>query len=687
MNIQLLSQPGPADLPAYLSNGLIGLRVGAIPPLRHSAAVAGYVDVAPQSRAEAAARPPYPLALDLALEHRWLSLQPERAQFIGQSYDWSCGELVSRFRMVGEAAVATVEMTQFCSRTHPTVVAQELVVTLDAPGKLRVTLGLDAGAAPGRPLLREGPSPANRGHYDGAVLWESANGRSQLGAAFICVADAAWQRHEAHMSAHATPAAQFAVDAEAGRSYRVWQISSLVPGNLHSQPDRQAMRLAHAAAIQLGFAQLRAANRAAWAELWRGRVLLHGAGARWQRNADAACFYLHTSVHPASLNGVGLFGTNLWPNYHNFNGHTFWDIDTFVVPPLILTAPDAARALLAFRARGVPAARVHAALNGYQGLQFPWEAGQHGEEVLPPDHAHLLSEQHISLDVAHAFAQYARATGAPIFLREQAWPILRGVAEWIASRVRQTARGYEILGVTGIDEGRVWVDNSVWINAGAITVLREAAACAEKIGYRAPPRWRAIADRLALPRDEASGGLLNYDGFTVAGEHASCPDAMLAYFPGLLQTDAATEQATYQQRLAWSRPAVGYPMHSPLQGVFAARLGERELALDLFERGFGDFVFGPFALVDEYSSRFTETKEKVGPYLAHCGGFLLSCLYGLPGLALRADDPATWPARPVILPAGWEAIEVERIWVQGEPMHLRAEQGGRCQLTPQSTSA
>jgi hypothetical protein len=34
------------------------------------------------------------------------------------------------------------------------------------------------------------------------------------------------------------------------------------------------------------------------------------------------------------------------------------------------------------------------------------------------------------------------------------------------------------------------------------------------------------------------------------------------------------------------------------------------------------------------------------------------------------------------LPAGWEAIEVDRLWVRGQPMRLVAQQGQMATLTP-----
>ena len=34
-----------------------------------------------------------------------------------------------------------------------------------------------------------------------------------------------------------------------------------------------------------------------------------------------------------------------------------------------------------------------------------------------------------------------------------------------------------------------------------------------------------------------------------------------------------------------------------------------------------------------------------------------------------------WCGGPISLPAGWESIEAERIWVRGKPMRLTAPQG------------
>jgi hypothetical protein len=119
-------------------------------------------------------------------------------------------------------------------------------------------------------------------------------------------------------------------------------------------------------------------------------------------------------------------------------------------------------------------------------------------------------------------------------------------------------------------------------------------------------------------------------------------------------------------------------MLSALLGVYAARVGDRERSLELFERGYAAFVVDPFSITTEYDRQKFPEQPVAGPFTANLGGFLLSCLYGLPGLRLGDGDPETWCRRPVVLPAGWEAIEVDRIWARDREGRLSASHGAEC---------
>jgi hypothetical protein len=431
-----------------------------------------------------------------------------------------------------------------------------------------------------------------------------------------------------------------------------------------------------AAGQRRGFEALRQENRAIWADLWKGRVLLDGAATRWQAFTDAAYFYLHSSVHPSSPSSTSLFGLAQWHNYHYYRGHVMWDIETFCVPPVLLTNPAAARAMLDYRSERLSAARQNARLNGYLGLQFPWESSPlMGEEAAPADAAAAQFEHHVSMDVAFAFAQFAHATGDQEFTSHQAWQVLKGVAEWIESRAIRTGRGYEIHGVTGVAEKKNPVDNNAFVNMSAIVVLREAAALAKRLNKPVPAGWLNIADRLLVPVDERSNVILNHDRYDPNEEKGETPEALAGLFPYGYQPGAAVEEATLAFYLDLAPKYVGAPMLSALLGVWAARLGHRERSMDLFERGFGDFILEPFTQADEYAASVFPEQPRAGPMFANLGGFLTGCLFGLTGLSLGPDKPSTWCQRPVTMPAGWDGVEVERIWVRGRPARFIARQG------------
>ena len=116
-------------------------------------------------------------------------------------------------------------------------------------------------------------------------------------------------------------------------------------------------------------------------------------------------------------------------------------------------------------------------------------------------------------------------------------------------------------------------------------------------------------------------------------------------------------------------------MLSALYGAWAARTGDRELALKLLDEGYGQFCVGRFLQTLEYrADRFPE-QPQAGPFFANIGGFLISLLFGFTGIEPDSGDPASWCKRPVVLPAGWSSIEIERVWVHGQAMKLVARHG------------
>lgn len=661
----------PGMQPAYLANGLVGLRIGANPLCGATALLNGFVGVHEANALEAYAYAPYPVGADLALNGIWLSARQDGFTFREQSYDFACGELTSRFDVSLSGVTAHVEVLTFCSRSLPTITAQEITLTVDAPVKLTLRAKLDPRGLPGRSLLRSMP----REGVDAVLQWESRGGIATCGAAFI----------SEYLGEHLLSAKRnnwgyeddfevkdYLIDARPGETYRLRQLGSLAPSLMHAEPHWQAMRLVAMAAWQ-GYDKVRADNRAAWQELWQGRIIALGAGDHWQQVLDAAYFYLHSTVHQATPSSVAPFGLGQRDHYL---GHVFWDTETFMYPPVLLTAPHAARAMMDYRSRMLQSAKYNAALYGYRGLQFPWQSGNHGGEVTPIWAFGGSAEIHINLDVAFAFAQYCHASGDELFIRQQAWPVLEGVAEWLMSRVTETARGYEIRHVVGIDEGLENVHNNAYTNMASIVILREASALAKRLGFTPPPTWLAVAERIFIPIDSELGIIRKHDSYTYTG--GMCvPETLAAFFPLNFSYDKTIDEATIDYHLELAQTYLGMPMLSALLGVYAARRGKREFSRQLFEAGIFPHLAETFMQFSEGSADCQIFSSTPTPFLSNPAGMLMACYYGFTGLELGPGDPQSWCKHPVVMPEGWDGIEVEHIWVRGQRAHLRAMHGAQ----------
>lgn len=682
INPPAVTGAGRRELPAYVSNGLIGLRVRDAPLTPGMTLLSGYSGEHYERQIEAAAVAPYPIAGDIAVNGVWLYDEPHRVSNLRQAYDFSSGELTSRFTFQTEDASAQVEVLTFCSRADPTLVCQEVSITADQGCGLGLRAIVDARGADGRALRHSRVTPGEpEASTDGTLLWESAGGLSTCGLAFVTqLLGAGDQEARRPPLRDQRLVTEYGFRARAGRPVRLRQIASLVPQALHALPDQQAARLAARAAND-GFDKIRQRNRAAWDGLWKGRIRLEGAGDHWQSLADAAFFYLNSSVHASSPASTSIFGLATWRDYHYYFGHVMWDIEAFAVPALCMLQPAAAEALLDYRSSRLGGAWQNARLMGRRGIQFPWEsAPTSGQEAAPLPGTAAWREDHVSLDVAHAFTLYADVTGDREFLRRRAWPVLAGVSEWITTRVTRTRDGYAIKESMGIAERENPVDNAAFTNMAAVVVLREAVRVAGELALPADPLWARIADGLALPmRGKA---VVSHDAYRVDEEKGATPDPLMGVFPFGYRLDPAEEKATLELYLGMARDYIGSPMLSALYGAWAARLGDRRLALKLLDEGYAQFCTGRFLQTLEYRADRFPDQPQAGPFFANIGGFLTGLLLGFTGLRPGPGAPDTWVERETVLPEGWTSIEVDRLWIRGQAMRLIARQGEMARLVP-----
>jgi trehalose/maltose hydrolase-like predicted phosphorylase len=286
----------------------------------------------------------------------------------------------------------------------------------------------------------------------------------------------------------------------------------------HELPDASRALTGLRAAEEAGFEQLLREQRREWADRWEAADVRIDGDDELQRAVRFALFHLMASVAEEGETALGARGLS-GPGYR---GHVFWDTDVFVLPFLAATRPQAARTILEYRVRRLPAARAAARALGRAGARFPWESARTGREVTPSqtrmpngEVIPILTgklEEHIVADVAWAAACYLDWTGDEEFLEGPGRELIVETARYWASRVRVDAEGRgHIDDVIGPDEYHEGVDDNAFTNVMARWNLRRAAALAGTGDER--ESWLDLAERIVDGYDERTGLYEQFAGF------------------------------------------------------------------------------------------------------------------------------------------------------------------------------
>ncbi len=205
-----------------------------------------------------------------------------------------------------------------------------------------------------------------------------------------------------------------------------------------------------------------------------------------------------------------------------YDGHAFWDTETFVLPVLTYTTPDAARDALRWRHGTLDKARDRATVLGLSGASFPWRSinGDETSAYWPAGTAAF----HVNSAVADAAIRYVNATQDDEFEASCGAELLVETARlWMTLGHHNGLGEFRIDGVTGPDEYSAIVDNNVYTNLMAQRNLWGAADAAERqpavatasaVTAEEIASWRKAADTMFLPYDKHLGVHPQSDGFT-----------------------------------------------------------------------------------------------------------------------------------------------------------------------------
>jgi alpha,alpha-trehalose phosphorylase len=227
------------------------------------------------------------------------------------------------------------------------------------------------------------------------------------------------------------------------------------------------------------------------------------------------CLQASARAEQRAIPAKGLTGSG-------YDGHTFWDSETFVLPLLTYTAPNAACNALRWRHSTLDLARERASVLGLKGAVFPWRTirGQECSGYWPAGTAAF----HINADIADAVVRYQAATDDTEFERDAGVELLVETARlWRSLGHHDGAGRFRIDGVTGPDEYSAIADNNVYTNLMAQRNLRAAADAAERhadlasalgVDNEEAAEWRDAADAMLVPYDEELEVHQQAEGFT-----------------------------------------------------------------------------------------------------------------------------------------------------------------------------
>ncbi|MDP9134865.1 MAG: family 65 glycosyl hydrolase, partial [Actinomycetota bacterium] len=306
---------------------------------------------------------------------------------------------------------------------------------------------------------------------------------------------------------------------EAGQPLRIVKLLAYGWSSQRTLPSvRDQVEAALSSAKRTGWEGLRRSQREYLDDVWdRADVELDGDPAL-QQAVRFSFFHVLQAAARAENRAIpakGLTG-------RGYDGHSFWDMDTFTVPVLTYTVPDAAADALRWRHSTLDLAEARAHELRLEGAAFPWRTirGQECSGYWPAGTAAL----HINADIADAVRRYLFATHDEAFEAGPALELLVATARlWRSVGHHVSTGGFRIDGVTGPDEYMALTDNNVYTNLMAARNLRTAADLATHHPLRAADlgvdeeeiaSWRDAAAAVVVPYDDELRVTSQSDAYT-----------------------------------------------------------------------------------------------------------------------------------------------------------------------------
>ncbi|WEK55531.1 MAG: beta-phosphoglucomutase [Candidatus Cohnella colombiensis] len=363
-----------------------------------------------------------------------------------------------------------------------------------------------------------------------------------------------------------------------------------------------------------------------------------------------------------------------------YEGHYFWDTETFVLPFFIYTNPKIARALLSYRSGTLDHARARAREMSQLGALYPWRTinGEETSAYYPAGTAQV----HINADIIHGLKQYFGASGDEQFLLEHGAEMLFETARfWVDLGYHNERRGGQfcIDAVTGPDEYTAIVNNNVYTNVMAKDHLEFASQTYDwlkeqqherfteliegiKLTPDEPQAWRRAAELMFIPYDEELGIVAQDDTFLQKKrwDFANTPEdrypLLLHYHPLVIYRHQVLKQADVvlalflqSHRFSLAEKIRNYNFYEQIT-THDSSLSPCIHSIVATEIGYVDKAYEYFMRTVRMDLDDLNGNVADGLHTASMAGSWLSIVNGFAGMR---DDGDTLSFKPIV-PKGWQ---------------------------------
>lgn len=434
--------------------------------------------------------------------------------------------------------------------------------------------------------------------------------------------------------------------------------------------------------------------RSYWDKIWDRFDIQIDGDEKNQQGIRFCIFQMQQTYHgqdPANNIGAkGLTG-------EAYNGHAFWDTETYCLPFYLFNNRKAAKNLLEFRYSKLDRAMERARMLDGEGACYPI-ATLNGEEACDLwQHASIQFQP--STGIAYGIWHYVHLSGDREFLFTHGAEMLVQISRFLKSRGAwsQLTKKFGFYSVMGPDEFHMMVNNNCYTNYMAKRTFDYTLEVMKEVKEEAPLLYDELvnkmgltdeelqgikncSDNMIIPLDEESGIYEQHEGYFDL-PHIDVDSIPIEEFPlyhnwsydriyrtdMIKQPDVLMFMFLYNQDFSSECKKVNYEYYEPrtihesslspsVHSIFASELRKHEEAFDLF--GFATRMD-----LDNYNRN---TRE--GLHTTSLAGAWINIVYGFGGMRSDGDMLLFNPS----IPRAWNSYSFKIVY-KGAVLQIKVD--------------